>query len=104
MGGESNELGKIPQAKKVELLPAFVWTCPNCGIDKFERAVVPELTDEDKFKMRLEYGVEREDVEGLFMMAPTEVQCIECKTYFETMDFGEEDEDSDIIIPFPETL
>ena len=102
MRGESRELGKgtLPN-QKVEMLPAFVWTCPNCGIDKFERAVVPEMSDEEKFKLRLEYGVEGEDIQGLFMMAPVEVQCPECETEFETMDFGE-NEDSDIIIPFPE--
>jgi hypothetical protein len=44
--------------EKAELLPAFLWICPGCGCDNFERTIVAELSKEELAELRNEHGVE----------------------------------------------
>lgn len=37
------------------LLSAYVWDCDECGVENFERAIVAELTDEDREEMFREF-------------------------------------------------
>ena len=76
----------------VELCPAFVWTCPICGLDHFVRAAVvenPDLIDE----LREEAGFEAW-TEGDFMYAPELVTCPHCETEFKTHDMRADEEES----------
>lgn len=58
----------------VELIPAFVWDCPECGVEHFQRTIVCEFTPEELVEMRNEHGVDPLE-EGLFLTAPTHVSC-----------------------------
>ncbi len=53
------------QSKSVELVPAFVWTCPECGVDKFERAILVELSAEEIEELQQEEDGEPEEA-GVF--------------------------------------
>jgi len=62
---------------EVELRPAFVWDCPNCGREVFCRGLVPEMSDEARQELRAEYEVGAFE-EGDFVMMPEEVKCPDC--------------------------
>lgn len=64
-----------------------MWTCPECGRDRFERSIVVELSPEEMQELRNEHGVEVWD-NGHFCTKPAEVSCPECKLTFSTVDFG----------------
>jgi len=68
----------------VELHPAFVWDCPECGTEHFERAVVPEMSDEERRELQDEHGVQPWD-EGDFLMMPMKVACPRCGRAFDTV-------------------
>lgn len=70
-------------ASKVEMRPAYEWTCPECGRDYFERGIVPEMSEEDLAELREEHGLEPWEV-GVFMLMPEHVECSECNCKFET--------------------
>lgn len=74
---------------KVELLPAFIWTCENCGTDQFERAIVCEFSKEELAELKNEYGIEEGD-EGHFLEGPKTVICEFCEEEFETESFESE--------------
>lgn len=76
--------------KSVELVPAFLWTCPECGVDKFERAIVVELSAEEMDELRQDHGVQPWET-GNFLNSPKNVTCDMCKQTFATVDFNEED-------------
>ena len=69
--------------EKIELRPAYVWTCEECGIDNFENCVVLELSDAEMEELRGEHGIADED-EGVFIGMPDVVTCKACKTTFES--------------------
>jgi hypothetical protein len=75
---------------KVELIPAFVWDCPECGVEQFERTIRAELSPEDMDYLRLQHGVDPLE-EGDFLTQPREVQCSACKARFETVVLGVQD-------------
>lgn len=77
------------QSQSVELVPAFVWTCPKCGVDKFERAILVELSAEEMEELQEEQGVEPEET-GSFLTSPQKVTCDKCKQTFPTVEFYEE--------------
>lgn len=54
---------------KVELHPAFWWTCDSCGRENYGRAVRPSNAGTD---------------DGEWLLAPTHVTCEACGTVFET--------------------
>lgn len=86
-------MGKESQKTKVELHPAYVWTCDHCGIDNFERGVVPTLSPEEESQVRSELGIPSDlPLDGIFQIAPAEVQCRDCNAEYD-VDFGQDEED-----------
>lgn len=88
--------------ERVELHQAFMWDCPACGRENFERAVVCEDPDEDQIAEALEAGViSQEEVaaglQGTWMLAPERVTCkhADCGKEFEAFDQLDGDEDDD---------
>lgn len=75
--------------EKVELIPAFVWDCPECGQENFERAIVPEFSPEQMQEMRLERGIDPLE-DGDFLVSPTNVECKHCGTSYGCHYFGAE--------------
>jgi len=82
----------MKQEQSVELRPAFAWDCPECGREQFARAVVLEMGDVEFSENKAEFGIPQE-VEGLFLAAPTVVVCEYCGYEFETIEYGTEDDD-----------
>ena len=82
---------KKQNLQKVELIPAFLWDCPECGKENFERTVVAELSQEELIELKFEHGVEPNS-EGNFLTSPTSVDCRHCGTSFNTVDYGQSDE------------
>lgn len=81
---------------KVELRPAFEWTCPECGRDRFERVIVPEMSEEDKEILREEIGCDEDDLDNftdIFFFPPDKVICRGCNIEFDTETFGESEEE-----------
>ena len=77
----------MPSPEKVEMRCAYEWTCPNCGTDHFQRAVIMEMTAEDVADLRERYGGDNEDWQsGHWMTRPDQVECPECGDEFETED------------------
>lgn len=79
-------------AEKVELLPAYHWDCPECGVQNFARGLVPELTEEETEELRSEHGVELWE-QGDWMLAPEKVKCSVCYGEFETYHFRDGDDE-----------
>jgi hypothetical protein len=73
----------------VELRPAYVWTCDNCGRDQYETAVVYELSEEERQELKAEHGVDA-DAEGDFLACPVEVTCRACGALFDCRHFSDE--------------
>lgn len=65
----------------IELRPAFVWSCETCGRENFARAVVAEMSEDDRTELKEEFGMD-EVVEGDFLMRPNEVTCEHCGETF----------------------
>lgn len=66
----------------IDLTPAYLWTCLECGTDQLERAVIIEFDDEDKAEMSDQYDDEFEA--GEWMGDPVEVVCRQCGREFAT--------------------
>lgn len=78
--------------QKIEMRPAYQWTCDECGRDQFESAMVADFTEEDRLEtakslgMIDEYCTEiPEDLEGDFVSHPERVKCNACGAEFETV-------------------
>ncbi len=84
-------MGNI-QDNRVELRPAFSWTCPECGRDKFERCVVVELSEEERQELQEDHGIQPWET-GDFYRAPESVTCDFCCRSFQTEDFNQELDD-----------
>lgn len=81
---------------RIEIRPAHVWTCEECGIDNFEHCVVVEMDEEDRAEMADQMGVDPEDIKhGDWVSSPDEVECKGCGAQFVTRDMriGEDDDD-----------
>lgn len=72
--------------ERVELIPAHVWTCPECGTDHFERCVTAELPPDEREALRDEMGIEPWE-DGIFLTAPLTVACPDCKRVYGTLEF-----------------
>ena len=82
------------EPEKVEIHPAFMWICANCGRDNFERLISIEkesLSDKDKEEIIEDFELEGPDeLEEIlssgksFSLAPAEVKCDYCSSSFET--------------------
>lgn len=64
--------------------PAYVWDCPECGHEIFERTVIVDLPEEELAAMREEFGIEPWDT-GNFQAMPSEVTCPHCGFEAETV-------------------
>jgi len=72
---------------KVELLPAWMWTCDECGRDNFERITVVDVSPEDATEFCRSQGIDESEFEpGELASAPMEVTCTHCGAEFETDD------------------
>jgi hypothetical protein len=75
----------------VELIPAFSWTCDDCGRDNFERsiAVAPESLDPQALPVAADEDAETirdwlaAGGEGSWAMAPRRVTCRHCGARFD---------------------
>lgn len=76
----------------VELRPAYVWDCPECGREVFSRGLVPEMDAEEAVEIRGEMGLQPWE-EGNFVMMPESVQCPHCKMEHTTVHFSDCDWD-----------
>ena len=74
--------------KKVKLLTAFSWICPECRARNFCPAVTQELTDDEREFLEAQYGP-LEDADFDLVRAPRIVNCTKCSGKFET--YSEED-------------
>lgn len=77
---------------KVEMRPAYQWTCDNCGRDQFESAMVAEFSEEDRLETAKQIGLVDEfcteipeDMTGDFVTHPEHVKCNVCGHEFETV-------------------
>jgi len=88
---------------KVELAPAYVWDCDNCGRENFQRAISVRLDpkcEHDAEMIREMSGLEAdtEIPEHLFLSMttrPNRVTCKHCETQFEAVDSGDPEEEED---------
>lgn len=75
----TNEDNSLSHIGSVELHNAYMWDCPHCGSENFQRAISFRPTAEDA----LEYGVDLSDSDECFLMTtPNYVSCRECKQRF----------------------
>jgi len=82
---------RAPQ-ERVEMRPAYNWTCPECGRDNFQRSILAEASDEDLH----EHGIEPGDPEiGAWQTYPRRVTCEHCEREFEAMGFGQDNEEDE---------
>ena len=81
--------------EKVEMNPAFMWDCPECGRENFARAIVPELSDEERMEMCQDYGIDPWD-EGNWMTMPEKVTCHACRKEFEAVHYGDDDSEMEL--------
>lgn len=72
---------------RVELMPATLWTCPDCGRDHFARCVVAEMSPEDAEEVRAELGVQPWHEGVLLLTNPESVHCPDCDKDFEAVDY-----------------
>lgn len=76
----------------VELAPAYMWDCPNCGRENFQRSIMTAITAEDRVEMNLD-----PDETGCWQSYPNIVICRYCDSKYITRHIRtEEDESSDI--------
>lgn len=79
MGSMSPE--SMNEEEHVQLRLAFEWTCPDCGEDRFVRAVAFEGSEEDM--NTLEDALEVADLgEGSWSWIPGNVTCHQCGKTF----------------------
>lgn len=69
---------------KIELHPAHVWDCDECGRENFCRGIVVEPSEEERAEMEEAMG--EPFVMGDWLTAPNEVTCAHCGAEFDTED------------------
>lgn len=78
---------------KVELRPAYEWTCDECGRDNFVGGVIVEI-DEHMQTELLAMGLDEPMCEtGQWQTQPEEVTCDHCGAEFEVEGIGPRRED-----------
>lgn len=80
---------EMQAVKTVELRTAYAFDCEHCGRENFVRAVVAELSEDERDELRSEHGVD--GITGSMVTIPTTVTCCCCKQIFKTSDFRAED-------------
>jgi len=68
--------------EKIEMHPAWVWDCPECGRENFARSIVVEMSEEESLELKLQSGI-NEWGDGFWQTAPSHVECKHCKFGFE---------------------
>lgn len=61
----------------IELSPAYMWDCPSCGRENFQRSILLAATEEDK-----ELGIDPNDY--TWQTYPNVVICRHCEKQFKT--------------------
>ena len=69
---------------QVELHPAYLWDCDNCGRENLVRPTPAFLDEEEEEDLKEEWGVEPEE-EGMFLQVPGEVECKYCQAVYESV-------------------
>jgi hypothetical protein len=76
---------------RVELVPAFAWTCPDCGSRNFVEGVLAELTPDERREAEEVLG------SGDFVARPDEVTCYgRCGRTFVVEQLGESLSDDEL--------
>lgn len=76
---------------KIPLQLAYVWDCPHCGHENFQRAVVADISADELHDVAVAMGeIEewQELPEGLgahWQTHPDTVHCRRCETQYETL-------------------
>lgn len=82
---------------KVELKPVWSWDCEECGRENFARSFTTEMHVDEVREMMSEENEDEDDEDiicGILIEhIPDEVTCKHCGAMFETLDYGEEDEE-----------
>ena len=67
----------------IELHPAFMFDCHNCGMENFHRGVVVAFSPEDVASVADMYAIEdAELVAGTWHFKPAEVVCQHCQAKY----------------------
>lgn len=76
---------------RVEMRPAYEWTCEVCGRNNFESGVVCELTNEDRIDQARFMGLidefaemVPEELQGEYVSYSDSVTCPHCQSEFPT--------------------
>jgi predicted nucleic-acid-binding Zn-ribbon protein len=80
----------------VELNPSYIWDCPECGRENFQRSVTRYLDPNDPEDGAVIIGLYGELNSGRLVSAqstPDRVTCKHCQTEFRVADIGPDDED-----------
>lgn len=73
----------------VEVHQAWMWDCPDCGTENFERSVTADLTREEAIELAKdigeldEFSEVPENYSCDFVTAPIEVHCRQCAHIFD---------------------
>ncbi len=73
----------------VELHPAHMWDCPECGRENFCRCVLAVVPNEERESFAEKASFDPDMIammQGDFVTAPDEVTCKFCETTFKTID------------------
>jgi len=68
--------------RKVELLNAYFFICPECGTTNYGRGCTNEMAQEDIDQLKIDLGIEL-DEPGEFYFLPEEVACEACLKEFD---------------------
>lgn len=77
---------------KVEMRPAYQWTCDECGREHFESAMIVEMSNEERLSAAKAMGIIDESADvfpedeysGHFLTQPARVMCPDCDSVYET--------------------
>ncbi len=84
---------------KIVLHQAFMWDCPECGTENWQRAIVLEPEDADRRGLipedadQLQLEALEELAEGYWVTSPTSVICSECKNRFKVARHDEDEKE-----------
>lgn len=75
------------ERREVEIHPAYMWTCDDCGNDNFEYMVIVEMSEDDAREMMERHGGDPDDWRtGMLVSSPDDVECEHCGAKFTTKD------------------
>lgn len=83
-------LGGIDDLPTVELRPAYVWDCSDCGREHFHNGLIAEMSEEEEQELRDEHEVSSWDT-GIWMSIPETVECKWCGSKFRVIHYSEKE-------------